>query len=219
MSQYKTAEDYREAVQNTAKKYFDWGEAGMEEIRSSAYNPEDHPEEGVPDWAIAYAAVEHHELVQYYGRFVIHHADNGFYNEGGAQFYNDPENQTESVRQLAHAGFFNDILTEVRHIRRTRTDLGKAVKMIEGPILGDGYELTYEYEEGIVDPEIREYTFECLSEGEFRVRDPDGIAFEVISPRVIVENRDDKIPEYALELFLDNMCAKRERERQRKTEA
>jgi hypothetical protein len=211
-NKYDTFESYIREVQATAKKYYDWGQEGAEEISSSAFNPDDFPDE-IPLWAIAEAAVENHKLVQYYQRCVIYHSEEGFYGEGGERYYNNPEDQHEAVNQLALAAFYNDIITKLRFIEETREGLGEAINLIEGPIYGRGVKFDYDYYIRLSSKEPVTYTLECLRGDEWRMYDPDGEPFEVISPHVAVDERDRPIPEYTLKLYLDNVCARRERER------
>ncbi|QIR31268.1 hypothetical protein M1M18_gp032 [Halorubrum virus Serpecor1] len=212
-NKYDSFESYNNEVQATAKKYYDWGMEGAEEIRSSAFNPNEIPDD-VPMWAIVEAAVENHELVQYYQRCVIYHCDNGFYNEGGERYYDDPEDQQDAVSDLAHAGLYNDVLNWVRFIEETREDLGEAINLLEGPIYDGGVRFEYDYYINLSAKEPVTYTLESIGQGEWRMYDPDGEPFEVISPRVAVRNADRQIPEYSLKLFLSNICARRERERE-----
>ncbi|UBF20305.1 hypothetical protein M1M41_gp026 [Halorubrum sodomense tailed virus 4] len=212
-NKYDTFESYIREVQTTAKRYYDYAREGGDEIRCSAFDPDELPDD-VPLWAIAEAAVENHELIQYYQRCVIYHAEEGFYNEGGERFYHDPEDQQESVQQLALAGFYNDIITKLRFIEETREDLGEAIQLLEGPLHSRGVRYEYDYYIRLSSKDPVTYTLEALGQGEWRMYDPDGEPFEVISPRVAVENADRPIPEYSLKLFLDNICARRERERE-----
>jgi hypothetical protein len=212
-NKYDSFEAYIREVQATAKRYYDYSREGGDEIRTSAYNPDEIPED-VPLWAIAEAAVENHDLIQYYQRCVIYHAEEGFYNEGGERYYNDPDDQQEAVQQLALAGFYNDVITKLRFIEETRDDLGEAINLLEGPIYGKGVRFEYDYYIHLSSKEPVTYTLECLRGDEWRVYDPDGEPFEVISPRVAVRNADREIPEYSLKLFLDNVCARRERDRE-----
>ncbi|AGM11070.1 hypothetical protein HRTV5_100 [Halorubrum tailed phage 5] len=212
-NKYDTFESYIREVQATAKRYYDYALEGAEEIRTPAYCPNELPEE-IPLWAVAEAAVQNHELIQYYQRCVIYHAEEGFYNEGGERFYNDPEDQSESVQQLAYAGLYNDIITKLRFIEEAREDLGEAINLLEGPLHSKGVRYEYDYYVHLSSKEPVTYTLEALGQGEWRMYDPDGEPFEVISPRVAVENADRPIPEYSLKLFLSNICARRERERE-----
>jgi len=216
-NKYDSFEAYIREVQATAKRYYDYSREGGDEIRTSAYNPDEIPED-VPLWAIAEAAVENHDLIQYYQRCVIYHAEEGFYNEGGERYYNDPEDQQESVHQLALAGFYNDIITKLRFIEEIRDGLGEAINLLEGPLHSRGVQYEYDYHINLSSKEPVTYTLEALGQGEWRMYDPDDEPFEVISPRVAVKNADREIPEYSLKLFLDNICARREREREKEDE-
>jgi hypothetical protein len=212
-NEYETFEQYYREVKSLAKRYYDWAEEGAEEIRSEAFNPDEIPE-NVPEWAIVEAAIEHHKLLQYYKRSVVHHCDSGFYGEGGMRYWNDPEDQDEALFQMAAAGLYNDVLKKVRHIKETREDLGEAINLIEGPMYDDGVRFEYDYYQTLSSKDPQTYVLESVSRlgDEWRVYDPNGVSFEVISPKVAVDQRDQYVPEFALKLFLDNICAKRDRE-------
>jgi len=208
---YDTYEKYYSEVKAMAKRYYDYAEEGAPEIRSRAFNPDEIPDE-VPQWAIVEAAMENHKLLQYYRSSVVYHCQEGFYGEGGQRFFNDPKDQSEALSQMARAGLYNDVLKKVRHIEKTREDLGDALKLIEGPMYDKGMMLYYDYHQHLSSDDSQTYTLEKVAKlgNEWRVVDPDGVSFEVISPDVVVENRDQYIPEYALKLFLDNVCARRD---------
>lgn len=211
MTEYNSYEEYHNEVQAMAKRYSDWAREGAEEIRTSRFDPEHHEE--IPNWAIAHAALNNHKLIQYYKRSVVKWCQEGFYNQGGEMYYDSPEDQEESLLMLAKAGLFNDLISKIRHIEETREKLGEAIQLIEGPIMEEGVSLEYKYSPSMSSDSTMTYTFECLGEGEWRMYDPDEVGFEVISANVAVESRDQYVPEYGLKLFLDNICAKRERER------
>ncbi|AAL54939.1 hypothetical protein HfxHF1_120 [Halophage HF1] len=212
-NKYDTFEAYVKEVQSTAKRYYDFALEGAEEIRTPAFDPPELPDE-IPDWAIAEAAIENHELLMYYQRCVVYHCDNGFYGEGGDRYYHDPEDQADALEDLAYAGFYNDIISKIRFIRSLREDLGDAIQLIEGPLHGKGVRYEYDYYVHLSSEDPLTYIIESLGQSEWRMYDPDGTPFEVISPRVAVNNADRPIPEYSLKLFLDNICARQERKRE-----
>jgi hypothetical protein len=202
--EYDTFEKYWEKVQRTAL---------IELKETEEYAEEDGLSEHQIASSAADYAVDCSDLVRNHPRTVIYHCDNGMYDSGydgylrGVEFENnDPR---DMVRQLACAGFYNDVKTVIDRILEAREDLGTANRLIEGTLWSEGVEAEYEYESGLIEPEYHTYKFEHISEGEWRVFDPNGVAFEVISPRVMVD--DATVPVQRLKLKLDNLCARRQR--------
>jgi hypothetical protein len=210
--EYDTYEKYYREVKAMAKRYYDFAQEGAEEIRTPAFDPPGEIDE-VPHWAIVEAAINNHKLLQYYKRSVVYHSESGFYGEGGERYYGDPKDQQEALFQMAQAGLYNDVIKKVRHIEETREDLDEAINLIEGPIYDEGVRFEYEYYQNLSSKEPQTYTLESVSRlgDEWAVIDPNGNRFEVISPKVAVNQRDQYVPEFALKLFLDNICAKQDR--------
>jgi hypothetical protein len=201
---YGTFEEYWEKVQRTALTELEETEEYAEEAGLSEHQ--------IASSAADYA-VDCSDLVRNHPRTVIYHCDNGMYDSGYDLFLrhtefknNDPR---DMVRQLACVGFYNDVKTVIDRILEDREALGTANRLIDGPIWSKGVEAEYEYESGLIEPEYHTYRFENISEGEWRVYDPNGVVFEVISPRVMVA--DATIPVQKLKLKLDNLCARRQR--------
>lgn len=203
---YETYEQYWEKVQRTAGIEYDeqkeHGEGGLEDNFASE---------------AAKATVEWCSIVNNYPRSIIYHTNHGFEGEGRVLFIDNREfednDPSEMLHSLASAAYFNDVKAAIESLLEAREELGDCVNLIDDdvPVYSEGVTFEYEYEKGLRDPVIITYYLEHISEGEWRVLDPDGEQFEVISPRMMVD--DAVVPEKTLKLKLDNLCAKRERER------
>lgn len=204
--EYETYEQYWEKVKRTAAIEF--------EETAEYYEEEDYRADEIPEVAAEYA-VENSHFVNNYPRTIIYHTDEGFYGNGHERFvaYREFEDN-DSMRMLhalAQAAFFNDVEEAIERLIESRDDLGECLRLIDDELYSEGVTAEYDYEKGLSDPEVITYHLEHITEGEWRMFDPDGEQFEVISPRVMVEG--STVPEFKLKLKLDNICAKRERER------
>lgn len=209
-NKYETYEQYWSQVQRTAT-------IELEETREHAED-EGIEVEDLPAVSSEYA-VENSSIVNNYPRSIICHTDQGFEGEGRMRFLENREFEDNAPSQMLHAlasaAYFNDVKEAIDRILEARDDLGECVNLIDddAPIYSEGVTFEYEYEKGLSDPEVLTYTLESVDSlgGEWFMLDPDGEHFETISPRVMVE--DAAVPEQKLKLKLDNLCAKRERER------
>lgn len=160
-------------------------------------------------------ATEHNNLPMYYPRTIIYHTDQGFTGQGSERYIQHREfknnDSHEILNALAHAAYYNDVKSVMENIIEWREDLGEATKLIDDTLWSKGVEVEYEF-----DPTGRDETFtfelEHLGAREWRMTDPEGEPFEVISPEVHFENSEQVIPERTLSIWLDNICYRRIRE-------
>lgn len=177
---------------------------------------EEYPEDyGDDEWKAVHEEVDFHDYVTKRHCFlsVLQYTERG--PEEWQTYAEDNEkNHWKVLKAMAYTAFRADVYDEVQSIRETRDDLGEATNLIgDNPIWDEGVTFEYDYEKGLSDPKILTYTLESVEAlgGEWFMFDPDGIHFETISPRVMVE--DAVVPSKRLKLKLDNLCAKREHER------
>lgn len=178
---------------------------------------EEYPEDYDDISEVVFTDVDSHEYVKWNHNHlhVLRHSEIG--PEEWQTYVEDGEENHHAVLQaMAYTAFRADVYEQIAAIREAREALGECFKMIDtdSPIYGEGVTFEYDYEKGYSDPEILTYTFECISEGEWRVYDPDGVSFEVISARVMVEHTDDVVPAKVFKNRLDNIIARREHERE-----
>lgn len=189
------------------------------EVASTAMNILDKIEEHPEDYENKhYKAFEEetdwHNYVtkQSYYLDVLRYSSRGP-DEWKARVANDEKNHWKVLRAMAYSAFTADVTQAKSRIEEARERLGDAIKLIEGPMYGEGVTVTYDYKPvGNDDGDTVTYTFEALVVGEWGVTDPDGNRFEVISPEVMVENSTTTAPAKALLEKLEAMCCKRQHE-------
>lgn len=197
--------EYRDEVESTAQTILD--------------KLEDYPEDYDDEWEVIHETVDFHGYVTKNHLFlpVIQFASNDP-EEWKTYVKDSEENHWKVLGAMAYTAFRADVYDEIENIREVRDDLGEAISLIEGPIYDGGVTFEYEYEKGITDPVIVSYTLESVDAlgNEWRVIDPDGKTFEIISPSVMIE--DATVPEKRFKVKLDNICAKREHKREQDDE-
>lgn len=166
--------------------------------------------------AAEYAA-ENDQLTIYSPRTVIYHTDQGFEGEGHDRFVAHHEfrenDATTMLHGLARAAYFNDVRNVLENVYSFRDDLGECTALIDSTIWSEGVEFEYEYIRNTMDGDVAyTFTLEHLGSCEWRMRDPNGLSFEVISPKIRVTQSDSLIEEKSLKVWLDNICARRLRE-------
>lgn len=177
---------------------------------------EEYPEDyGDDEWKAIHEEVDRHEYVLKNHLFldVLQHSERG--PEEWHIYVDDGEkNHWEVLGAMAYTSFRGDVFEQVQQIREVREDLGEAIQLIDGAIYAERVKLHYKYETYSEDDDEIVYRFECLGESEWRVLDPDNVSFEVISPRVMIEQDDGIVPEKILKRKLDDLCAKQEHKRE-----
>jgi hypothetical protein len=213
----------------------DYPFTSMEYWHSVMYDAEENLEknEEVTERAGAHEAaeyaVESERFVDFYPRATIYHCRNGMGGDGYERFVNNsqPEDERDMLRALAAAAYYNDVYDVAERIIEAEQNLGEAVNLIDGNIWDEGFQALFKYEKGLQDPEVRPYMLRHLGGGEWAMSDPNHKQFEVISPDVHVDgpftrdgayNFDYSPAVLQLETWLNNICAKRERELENRAE-
>lgn len=142
---------------------------------------------------------------------IINYTHNGYYDEGYERYIRDVEiednDPLEMQRLLATAALYNDMKDVLQEIFECRESLGEAMKLLDDAIYSEGVEAVYEYED--VQETVHEFRLEHIVENEWRMFDPNGDVFEVISPDVYIADNERVIPVKSLNIWLDNICARR----------
>jgi len=156
-------------------------------------------------------SLESCHFLMYNQKAIINHTHNGYYGEGYERYIQDVEiednDPREMQRLIATAALYNDIKEVLHEIFECRESLGEAMKLLDDKIYSDGVEAVYEYED--LHENVYEFRLEHIVENEWRIFDPNGDLFEVISPDVYIADNQSKIPVKALNIWLDNICARR----------
>ena len=196
--------DYCKAVQRKALIELEEVEMTLErdEIQMSKHEVIDK---------VARESVKSCHFLMYEQTEIIHYTHNGFYGEGYERYIQDVEiednDPLEMRRLLATAALYNDIKDVLEEIFECRESLGEAMKLLDDKIYSDGVEVVYEYED--LHENVYEFRLEHIVENEWRMFDPNGDLFEVISPDVHIADSQREIPVEALNIWLDNICSRR----------
>jgi len=109
-------------------------------------------------------------------------------------------------RLIATAALYNDIKDVLHEIFECRESLGEAMKLLDDKIYSEGVEAVYEYED--LHENVYEFRLEHIVENEWRMFDPNGDLFKVISPDVHIADSQREIPVKTLNIWLDNICSR-----------
>jgi len=158
--------------------------------------------------------IDSSSLMIYSPRTVIYYTREGFYGRGhdlyimGNTFEDNDSNQM--IHALALAAFYNDVHAVLEELFEYQRDLGEATNLLANVTWSEGVEFEYEFKRELLEETLTyQFTFEHIAQGEWKMYDHHGDMFEVISPEVHVEQKDDEIELRSLKTWLDNICYRR----------